>query len=85
MTARIPPRQTEERTMGWYDEAVMMTLRLGRWSEGPAGAGRCRQAEAATCAAAPSRSLRFLRSLALFSWPQAAKMSRPRGVRIGAE
>jgi hypothetical protein len=24
-----------------------------------------------------------IRSLALFSWPQAAKMSRPRGVRIG--
>jgi hypothetical protein len=24
-----------------------------------------------------------MRSLSLFSWPQAARMSRPRGVRIG--
>jgi len=24
-------------------------------------------------------------SLSLFSWPQAARMSRPRGVRIGEE
>ena len=30
-----------------------------------------------------SRSLRLSRSVSLFNWPQAAKMSRPRGVRTG--
>gem|GEM_PF-6136331 len=34
-------------------------------------------------AASASRSFLRMRSEADFSWPQAAKMSRPRGVRIG--
>jgi len=35
------------------------------------------------CAAAASRTLLRSRMLSLFSWPQAAMMSSPRGVRTG--
>ena len=51
-----------------------------RWA--PAFAGATKGGPAVSAQAA-GRSLRLALRLALFSWPQAAMMSRPRGVRTG--
>jgi len=47
------------------------------------GGQRIASAYPAIIASSAIRSRILSRSLSLFSWPQAARMSRPRGVRIG--
>ena len=70
-----------ERCIGQLRGAVEAagTQRLDGVGEQQAGAG----GRAVHPASSASRSVFFSRSVSLFNWPQAARISRPRGVRIG--